>query len=170
MAVAFGTALAPTDARTMVTLAALCLFSAAIMVSDLETLTIPDWATIGIGGTALLSLAAAAPALLAARLGAGLAVLALLWLAAAGLERMRGQTVIGLGDVKLIGAATVLVGLDMLPLLLALAAGAALAFALLRAWRKGRPIRRRAAVPFGAFLAPGLVLVWCVGQANLAAA
>lgn len=64
-----------------------------------------------------------------------------------------GREGMGLGDVKLMAALGLALGLEHLPLVVLLAATSALVLSLLRAWRKGRPLNRLGRVPFGAALA-----------------
>lgn len=64
-----------------------------------------------------------------------------------------GRDGMGLGDVKLAAALGLALGIERLPMVVLVAATGALAMALLRAWRKGRPLNRLGRVPFGAALA-----------------
>ena len=94
---------------------------------------------------------------------AGLAAAAL-YLLARFYRKARGIEGLGLGDVKLAAAAGSWTGLDGLPMVLLLASGAALLAVLLR----NRVIRGDRAslmtpVPFGSFLAPAILIVWCFG-------
>lgn len=64
-----------------------------------------------------------------------------------------GRQGMGMGDVWLMAALGLALGPWRLPLVVLLAAGAALALAGLRAWRRRRPLRRLGRLPFGAALA-----------------
>jgi leader peptidase (prepilin peptidase)/N-methyltransferase len=71
-----------------------------------------------------------------------------------------GRTGMGGGDVKLMAGLGAGLGWPALPAVALIAAGAALAVAALRAARRGRRLRRRGAVPFGAFLGAAGAVVW----------
>ena len=93
---------------------------------------------------------------------AGAAVGWLLFAALAWLyKRLRGRAGLGGGDARLMAAAGAWVGLEGLASVLLIACFAALLFALLRLKGKARFLTRP--VPFGAFLAPGIWLVWLYG-------
>ncbi|WP_275786995.1 prepilin peptidase [Pararhizobium gei] len=71
-----------------------------------------------------------------------------------------GRIGLGMGDVKLAAAAACWIGLDSFPTFLAASSLAALAFALIRRWSlvaTGAPDDK---IPFGPFLASGLMLAW----------
>lgn len=140
---------------------ALCLLAAAIAVHDLASMLIPDRYTAGILAVALAGgwFGPDDPAALFWRLGQGGALLLLLCLFDVAYRRLRGRDGIGLGDIKLIGASAVLVGLGGAGAQIVLASVAALIFCVIRAVRLRRPLRAVAKVPFGAFLAPALVIV-----------
>jgi leader peptidase (prepilin peptidase) / N-methyltransferase len=70
-----------------------------------------------------------------------------------------GREGLGAGDAKLLAAAGSWLGLGALPLILLLAAVAGLAFAGIAA-AAGRMMRATTALPFGAFLAASIWLVW----------
>lgn len=74
-------------------------------------------------------------------------------------RRLRGREGIGLGDVKLAGAAGV--WLDWIDLAVAVdvAAVSALGVVLFQAWR-GRSITASTPIPFGLFLAPAIWVAW----------
>ncbi len=74
------------------------------------------------------------------------------WLLRAAYRWRSGRDGMGMGDV-LLAAVLGLVLQERLPLAVLIAALTALALALLRAWRKRRPLRRLGRVPFGAALA-----------------
>ncbi len=78
-------------------------------------------------------------------------------------SRLRGREGLGLGDVKLIGAAGAWVGLSQLPLVVLIASlGALLAVAgrSVVSRRRGDDLGLASAIPFGLFLAPAIWLVW----------
>lgn len=141
---------------------ALCGLAAAIAVEDLLTMLIPDAliAALALVSAGLLLMTAPGwPAFLGAVLAA-LAVALGLFLFSAVYSRLRGMTVLGFGDVKLIGASALLIGPSGVGLQVLLASIAALVFAVLRALRRGRRLRATMRLPFATFLAPALVIVW----------
>lgn len=83
-----------------------------------------------------------------------------LWALRWAYERFRGVEGLGLGDVKLAAAAGAWVGWQGLPNVLLLAALAGLGLAAVSAIRKGGRLEAQARIPFGAFLAPALWVVW----------
>ncbi|UOM34665.1 prepilin peptidase [Acuticoccus sp. I52.16.1] len=143
--------------------AALC---ALVAVVDARTFTIPDGAVAALAGLAVVLRWAAG---LATGQGTAtlLPVLALdlalsagaLWAVREVFYRRRGVDVLGFGDVKLAGAAGLLVGaagfaaalLAASLLGLVIAGGMALA---------GRRVDRSTKLPFGALLAPAVFAVW----------
>lgn len=73
---------------------------------------------------------------------------------------LRGREGLGLGDVKLAGAAGAWLSLPILPIAIEIAALAALAAYVLRQTKRLRVLRATARVPFGAFFAPAIWLGW----------
>jgi leader peptidase (prepilin peptidase)/N-methyltransferase len=98
--------------------------------------------------------------MLQSMIGAGLAAGAFYLLRAA-YSRLRGVEGLGLGDVKLAAVAGTWLGYEPLPMLVLVAAVAALVAVLLRAFANpGAVVEGGAAVPFGGFLAPAILLFW----------
>jgi leader peptidase (prepilin peptidase)/N-methyltransferase len=143
--------------------AVLCALAAAIAAEDFAAMLIPDVLTLAVAALGLLALYAEFGL---AALQTGAAEGAIAFVAAAGFAsiyaQMRGVQALGFGDVKLLGASAVWLGFGGLALQILAASLSALAFALWRSWRRGRPLRARARLPFGAFLAPAVPLVWAV--------
>lgn len=75
---------------------------------------------------------------------------------------LRGREGLGTGDAKLLAAAGAWLGLAALPWVLLLAALGGLAFASL-ALATGRPMHANTPLPFGAFLAASIWLMWLYG-------
>jgi leader peptidase (prepilin peptidase)/N-methyltransferase len=75
-------------------------------------------------------------------------------------HRWRGRQGLGLGDVKLAGVAGAWLDWTMLPVVMEVAAIAALAAALLQHARGRRRLDRTARLPFGLFLAPAIWVCW----------
>ncbi len=134
--------------------AALAALALAVAKLDARHFLIPDWLTLGVG---LLGLADAALADqgvagqgMADRALAMLALGAALWVLRAALSRWKGQTALGLGDVKFLVAACAWISPANLALYLFVSAISGLAQAALNRPRGGR-------IAFGAHLAPWLV-------------
>ncbi len=83
-----------------------------------------------------------------------------------GFVLVRGHEGLGLGDVKLAAAAGAWVGFEGVTLVVLLASLGAIAFVLLLRLFQGQTIDRRTMIPFGAFLAPAIWVVWSVLQIN----
>ena len=139
----------------------LCALAAAIAIEDLARMLIPDGYTAAIAfvgaalalathGWAGLGVASIEVAILAA----GLMLMSLLY------ERLRGRSGLGFGDVKLLSASALLIGVWGVGMQILLASVAALVFTALRAARRRRPLKAVTRIPFATFLAPALVLVW----------
>ena len=150
-------------------LAAVSAFLGAAMLAiatiDVDRFIIPDW----------LSLPAIPAGLLASGTlldpGAGsliepdhivAAVIAGggLWGIATIHRRWRGAEGLGAGDIKLACAAGAWVGIELLALVLLLAAGSALAAVQAGSVRRAGNRDRVLRIPFGAFLAPSTWVVW----------
>jgi leader peptidase (prepilin peptidase)/N-methyltransferase len=131
----------------------------ALAASDLRAMILPDRLNVmlagaGLGQSLLLGLPELRDAALGSIIGGGL-----LGLVAAVFRQLRGRDGLGLGEVKLVGAAGLWVGWQGVPLLLSVASTTALAFVALRAAGQGR-LERTARLPFGPFLAVGTVASW----------
>jgi leader peptidase (prepilin peptidase)/N-methyltransferase len=91
------------------------------------------------------------------------------WLGAAALaflyEKFRRRTGLGGGDVKLFAAAGAWLGAAALPVVMLVAAGTALAVALV-ARGAGFQVTRQTRVPFGPFLAVAFYAVWLFRQSQ----
>ena len=72
----------------------------------------------------------------------------------------RGREGLGLGDVKLAGAAGAWLSLPMLPIAVEIAAVTALAAYVFRQAKRSRVLRAAGRVPFGAYFAPAIWVGW----------
>jgi leader peptidase (prepilin peptidase)/N-methyltransferase len=77
-----------------------------------------------------------------------------------GYRRLRGREGIGLGDVKLAGAAGVWLSLTAIPIAIEIAALAAIAVFLVRHSARGRTLDTALKFPFGLFFAPAIWIGW----------
>jgi len=137
-------------------LALLVVTCAAITVIDIRTRTIPDGlnfsvALLGVTDAALRGTDETAFALLSGLFGAAVA-----WLVRHGYRRWRGFDGLGLGDVKFFGAAGIWVGWPNLPYVILIAAGTALAVLGVQ-HLAGRSVSGQTSLPFGPFIAIGLL-------------
>jgi len=151
---------------TIGSLVLLCLASLLLAVTDLRCGIIPNWlnlaiAVAGLGRAALLGGFAAA---LAAACE-GLIVGAVLWLLRYLFFRWRNYHGLGLGDVKLVAASGIWIGVAGVPVQLLIASmSALLAAGLLRFG--GHTMTRQSSLPFGPFLALGLLTAFALQQAG----
>lgn len=156
----------PWTALASATLAAIM---AAITYSDVRRMLIPDVMSlpaivIGLSVAYMMpngisSLEAVAQHALGAACGTGA-----FYLLREVYYRVRGVEGLGLGDVKLAGAAGAWVGIAELPTVIALACATALAYVLILSLRTPRAVTRQTALPFGAFLAPSIWFTWAFAQ------
>lgn len=158
-----GTSVVLTPGLTGVLGASLALLMVAIAVTDARYFVIPD--ALSAAGVALALLQAVlhgeawAAALAAACLRA-VAMAAMFWLVRLAYRRLRGREGLGFGDVKLAGVAGAWLGWMTIPIVIEIAALAAIAFYLLRQYGLGRRVRASGRLPFGAFFAPAIWLGW----------
>jgi leader peptidase (prepilin peptidase) / N-methyltransferase len=138
-------------------LALLALAGLALAWIDFRWGIIPDWLNLLIAGAGLawawLSESwdgVVAPLIEGLIIGAG--VFAFRWL----YFRLRGQHGLGLGDVKLLAASAIWIGVTGIPVQLLVASITAL-IAALALHITGRTMTRQTALPFGPFLALGLL-------------
>jgi leader peptidase (prepilin peptidase)/N-methyltransferase len=141
------------------TLSIVPLLLASLLLAwiDLRQGIIPNWLNLAIALGGLVRAAALEGAVGALVAGSeGIVVGALVWLLRWLYFRWRNLQGLGLGDVKLLAASGVWIGLAGVPLQLLVASLSALAAAgVLKL--AGRSMTRRTALPFGPFLALGLL-------------
>jgi leader peptidase (prepilin peptidase)/N-methyltransferase len=163
-----GTSLAVAPGLAGVLGAALALDVIAIAAIDARRFIIPDELTLaglvlGIANAGLDAWPGAWSAIFES-IGAALlrgAVLAGAFFALrAAYARLRRREGIGLGDVKLAGAAGVWLAWTTIPVSIEIAALAALAVYVVRQVAGGRVMSATARMPFGLFLAPAIWLGW----------
>ncbi|MGF6718036.1 leader peptidase (prepilin peptidase)/N-methyltransferase [Bradyrhizobium sp. i1.14.1] len=137
---------------------ALCMLCCAVALIDLRHGIIPDWLNLAIAALGLANVVITEGT--TAAFGAiAIAVLVgiLFWLLQRLYFALRQVDGLGLGDVKFIAAATIWVGALGIPTLLLIAALAALGVAG-SLQLAGREMKRQTSIPFGPFLALGLLL------------
>lgn len=144
--------------------ALLAFASLALAWIDFRRGIIPDWLNlfIGFAGLAQAFLLDGWGAALAAALEGliiGVIVFALRWL----YFRVRGHHGLGLGDVKLLAASAVWIGVAGIPVQLLVGSITAL-IAAVALHVTGRTMTRQTALPFGPFLALGLLVTLALQQ------
>jgi leader peptidase (prepilin peptidase) / N-methyltransferase len=142
----------------------LCLLCGALTLIDIRLGIIPDGLNLSIAGLGLLQAsvedgvtAGAEAAIAAVTIGA------LFWLLRRLYFAWRKIDGLGLGDVKFLAAATPWTGITGIPMLLLIATLAALAAAGCLLLTK-QNMTRQTSLPFGPFLAMGLLLTLAVQQ------
>jgi leader peptidase (prepilin peptidase)/N-methyltransferase len=137
----------------------LCLLGGVLAWIDLDRGIIPDWLNLAIASLGLskaLVVGDAAAGLEAACEGAAIGIV--FWLLRRLYFALRTFQGLGLGDVKFMAAAGIWVGVAGLPVLLMIAALTAL-FCAGVMQLAGRQLNARSSLPFGPFLAIGLLVV-----------
>ena len=145
-------------------LALLAIASLALAWIDLRRGIIPDWlnlliALAGLARAWLLDGWAAALDAVLEGLTVGAIVFLLRWL----YFRFRGHHGLGLGDVKLLAASAVWIGVAGIPMQLLVGSITAL-IAAVALYVNGRTLTRNTALPFGPFLALGLLATLVLQQ------
>jgi leader peptidase (prepilin peptidase)/N-methyltransferase len=144
--------------------APLCLFGGVLALIDIRHGIIPDWLNLSIAGLGLAKVVIAGGSVAGIEAACeGIAVGLIFWLLRRlyfGLRKIQG---LGLGDVKFLAAAGIWIGIAGLPILLLIAALTALAAAGIMQLA-GRDMTRRTSLPFGPFLAIGLLLALVAQQ------
>jgi leader peptidase (prepilin peptidase) / N-methyltransferase len=142
----------------------LCLLCCALTLIDVRHGIIPDGLNLSIGSLGLLkaTVAGGLPAGAEAAIDA-VAIGAVFWLLRRLYFAWRKIDGLGLGDVKFLAATAPWIGVAGIPMLLLIAALAALAAALGLRWA-GQAMTRQTSLPFGPFLAMGLLLTLAAQQ------
>lgn len=145
-------------------LALLCLASALLAWIDLRRGIIPDWVnlTIAVLGLARAIILDSWAAALSAGCE-GLVIGAIVWLLRRLYFTFRKFQGLGLGDVKLLAASGVWIGIAGVPVQLLVASMAALAAASVMQLA-GRTMTRQTSIPFGPYLALGLLAALALQQ------
>lgn len=139
---------------------------AAIAALDFDRQVIPDRLNLLLAGLGLAYQLAIGRTFPAAAIAWGAVVVAALWGLRAGYRRYRGVVGLGLGDVKMAGAAALWISPWNLPILLVVACLAALGFVAVRTMA-GKPAGRQTPFPFGPFIGAGLMLTWLLEVSGL---
>jgi leader peptidase (prepilin peptidase)/N-methyltransferase len=152
---------------SMASLILLCLACVWLAWIDLRDGIIPDWLNLTVTATGAVQMAALAGwERSAVAFCEGVAVGAVVWLLRWLYFRWRKVQGLGLGDVKLLAASAVWIGVAGVPMQLLIASLTALASAGLMQI-SGRQVMRQTALPFGPFLAFGLLAVIVLQQRGL---
>lgn len=144
--------------------AALCLSCGAVALIDIRRGIIPNGLNLFIAGLGLANAALSGGAMAGIEaLGGAAAVGTIFWLLRRLYFVLRKIQGIGLGDVKLLAAATAWIGVSGIPTLLLIATLTALA-AIGGLQLAGQDMTRRTSLPFGPFLAIGLLATFAAQQ------
>ena len=138
----------------------------ALAAIDLRSYLLPDFLTLPLMLAGLIATAIFASDMLAANAIGAAAGFAFIVALRALYRLVRGREGIGLADAKLMAAAGAWIGWTGLPSVLLVASISGLAFALLRAARKGT-LSALERIPFGPFLCLGIWIVWLYGPLTL---
>jgi leader peptidase (prepilin peptidase)/N-methyltransferase len=141
-----------------------CLLLAWI---DFREGIIPDWLNLAIAIVGMIRAGAIGGwPLVAEMIAEGALIGAVIWLLRWLYFRLRRVQGLGLGDVKLLAASTVWIGMEGVPVQLLIAALSALLAALLL-HVAGSRMTRHTALPFGPFLALGLIAAILLQQSDV---
>jgi leader peptidase (prepilin peptidase) / N-methyltransferase len=133
---------------------------------DIRHGIIPDWLNLGIAALgALRAMAVGGWALLADSLIEAVLIGAVVWLLRRLYFMLRNIQGLGLGDVKFLAASALWIGVSGVPLQLLVASVAALATAAVL-HVAGHEMKRQTALPFGPFLALGLLVALVLQQSG----
>jgi len=144
----------------------LCLLSALLAWIDIRHGIIPDWLNLVIAGLGLAkAIVVDGPVAGVEAACEGAAIGAIFWLLRRLYFVLREVQGLGLGDVKFLAAAGIWIGVTGLPMLLLVAALTALGCAGLMQLA-GRQLSGQTSMPFGPFLAIGLLFTLSIQQLN----
>ena len=130
-----------------------------IAVIDLRRMIIPDGLNLGLAATGIGYQVWTLGRFPVIAVVFSLAVLSLFWVLRRWFELTRGQTGLGLGDVKMAGASVLWISPWNLALYMLITCVAALMFVLLSHFRGGA-LELKTKVPFGPFLGLGIFVTW----------
>lgn len=137
----------------------LCSVAGMIAWTDYRKMIIPDWINLLTASSGIfVSVVLLRAPLLQVALGS-LVVLFLGWLIARVYKGLRGHHALGMGDIKFLGAAAAWTGLVGMPWLLMIASFGGLTHIFVKGLL-GHTTDRMTRIPFGPYLASGLILVW----------
>jgi len=127
---------------------------------DARKMIIPDVLNLLLAVTGALIVAFQQPSWLGLRMFEAIVVMCALWGIARLYAQTRGQTGLGMGDVKFLGAVTLWVGLAGIPWLVLFASLTGLGAVLLQHAFAGSAVTRTTRLPFGPHLAAATLLTW----------
>jgi leader peptidase (prepilin peptidase)/N-methyltransferase len=142
----------------------LALASLLVAWIDLRRGIIPDWLNLAIGLVGLIRAAVLdGPALALSAAAEGILTGVIVWLLRWLYHRLRRRQGLGFGDVKLLAASAIWVGIAGIPMLLLVASLTALVAAGIL-HLAGEKMTPQTALPFGPFLALGLLATLAIQQ------
>jgi leader peptidase (prepilin peptidase) / N-methyltransferase len=154
--------------------AALAVLATLIAACDAQSLRIPNELNLGVFALGLVHAGISDFAFglqavvqdIAGAIVRGAALALVFLLLRVGYRFLRKRDGIGLGDVKLAGAAGAWLDWPTMPVAIEIAALVALVAYALRQRTLGRSLRRNGLLPFGVFLAPAIWLGWLIETAG----
>ena len=132
----------------------------AIAIIDIKTYRIPDSLNAALFVFGIVYVFNSAALSLGVQLISAASVFLFLLAVRIIYQKFRGVAGLGLGDVKMAGAAAVWIMPLNVPFLLLFASGTAVLFVLIHAVFWGRTPNNSMIVPFGPFIGGGLMIVW----------
>lgn len=138
----------------------------AIAASDLKNFIVPDVLSLPALVMGFAVTWALAPHLLENHFIAAGAGALMLYAIREGYRLWTGKIGLGLGDVKLAAVAGAWTGITGLSYVLLASCFGAICIVAIASFTSGKPINRQTRIPFGAYLAPAIWLVWLVQQAG----
>jgi leader peptidase (prepilin peptidase)/N-methyltransferase len=137
----------------------------AIAVVDFRDMIIPDPLNLALAAAGFAFAALDRHSFPVGQAAFAILVLSGFWLFRAGFHRIRGIAGLGLGDVKMAGAAAFWFSPWNLPLFLFATAISALVFVTSKSLATRR-VDKHSRIPFGPFLGFGLFLTWALERSN----
>lgn len=142
---------------------ALAVILIAVVIVDFRRMIIPDWLNLALATSGFSFQLFASRDGVASQVVFAVGVLAVFWAMRHGHFAITGRIGLGLGDVKMLGAAALWISPLLFPILIFIASASALLFVGAQVIAIG-PAAARLRVPFGPFIALGLGCAWTLEQ------
>lgn len=148
------------DAQLTILFGLLFIILALIGWFDLKTLTIPNWLNGTLFAVGLFAAWSIAPSQLPVHLMAAIIVTCGFYLIRYAHLRIRGVVGFGLGDVKMMGAAAMWISPFNIPYMVMVSSLTAITAIVVLYYRETAQDITAIKLPFGPFIASGLLVVW----------